>query len=134
MALLESTNEQYRQLIESARAALQFSYSPYSHFQVGSALLCADGSIISGCNIECTTIGLTICGERCALAKAISQGERNFKAVAIVAASLAYCWPCGSCRESLAEFAPDIDVIVEDDQRELVVVKLNELLPNQFLA
>lgn len=120
----------YRDLIERSYVALKHAYAPYSNYLVGATLLCDDGSIISGCNIESTTIGITICAERCAIAKAVSEGTRKFKAVAVVTAKSFHCWPCGPCRQLLSEFSPGMDVVVEDESKNLIVHKLSELLPS----
>lgn len=126
---MSAENSVYRDLIKRSYEALKHSYSPYSHYCVGSTILCEDGTIISGCNLESTTIGITICAERCAVAKAVSDGKRKFKAVAVVSGQSFNCWPCGPCRQMLSEFSPDMEVVVENDANELVVEKLSDLLP-----
>ncbi len=85
--------------------------------------------MVSGCNVESTTVGIKICAERTALVKAVSEGMRKFKAVAIVAQRAQFCWPCGICRQFLFEFSPDMDVVVEDEASAIVVHKLKDLLP-----
>ncbi len=118
------------ELIALAKEAMQYSYSPYSHFKVGAALLCADGRVYQGCNIENAAYGVTNCAERTALFKAVSEGARQFTAIAI-AAEKAMPWPCGACRQALYEFAPDLRVIVacggEKDEE-----ILSRLLPHGF--
>ena len=113
-----------------ALEAMQRSYSPYSHYRVGAALLCADGRVYQGCNIENASYGLTMCAERTALFKAVSEGETEFTAVAIASEGSAP-WPCGACRQVLNEFAPGIRVLVtwdgHEDER-----PLSELLPFGF--
>lgn len=118
------------ELLEKAREAMAFSYSPYSHFKVGAALLCRDGKIYTGCNIENASYGVTNCAERTALFKAVSEGEREFTAIAITAEK-AMAWPCGVCRQALNEFAPRLRVIVGwGDQKDEMI--LSELLPHGF--
>ena len=90
-------------MIEMAKEAMQFSYSPYSHFKVGAALLAKDGRVFKGCNIENASYGATNCAERTALFKAVSEGAREFIAIAIAAEKSAP-WPCGICRQALNEF------------------------------
>lgn len=117
------------ELLQCAREAMLKSYSPYSRFPVGAALLCSDGTIYTGCNIENASFGLTNCAERTAVFKAVSEGARSFTAIAIAANAKA--WPCGACRQVLNEFAPDIRVLVtwEDHVEEKT---LKELLPEGF--
>ena len=116
-------------LLQLAREAMKNSYSPYSHYPVGAALLCNDGRIYTGCNIENASFGLTNCAERTAVFKAVSEGERSFKAIAIAARTVA--WPCGACRQVLNEFAPDIRVLVTWDNK-IAEKPLKELLPEGF--
>lgn len=117
-------------LLALAREAMQRSYSPYSGYAVGAALLCADGRIFQGCNIENASFGLTNCAERTAMFKAISEGAEEFSAIAIAAKSSAP-WPCGACRQVLNEFAPGIRVLVTWDGG-TDEMNLNELLPHGF--
>lgn len=117
-------------LLAMARQAMERSYSPYSGYPVGAALLCADGRVFQGCNIENASFGLTNCAERTAVFKAVSEGAKNFTAIAIAATGSAP-WPCGACRQVLNEFAPDIRILVTwDGQSEQAV--LPELLPHGF--
>ena len=95
-----------KELCRAAVAMLDRSYSPYSHFSVGAALECSDGTVFTGCNIENAAYGLTICAERTAIFKAISEGHRDFKRIVIAGKSEDYCVPCGSCRQVMQEFAP----------------------------
>ena len=118
------------ELIRLAQNAMQFSYSPYSHYPVGAALLCADGRVFQGCNIENASFGLTNCAERTAMFKAVSEGATEFTAIAI-AATVSAPWPCGACRQVLNEFAPGIRVLVVWDGGE-DEMSLNELLPHGF--
>ena len=119
-------------LIEKARNAMLFSYSPYSGFKVGACLLSTDGQTFTGCNIENASYGATNCAERTALFKAVSEGVLSFSAIAI-AADEDMPWPCGICRQALYEFAPDLLVIVAcNDQVDSM--PLRELLPHGFGA
>lgn len=113
-----------------ARKAMERSYSPYSGYAVGAALLCADGRVFQGCNIENASFGLTNCAERTAMFKAISEGADEFIAIAIAAGSSAP-WPCGACRQVLNEFAPGIRVLVSWDGGE-DEMSLDQLLPHGF--
>lgn len=118
------------ELIEKAREAMQFAYVPYSHYKVGAALLSKDGRIFTGCNIENGSYGATNCAERTALFKAVSEGVREFAAIAVTAEKSAP-WPCGICRQALNEFSPEIRVIVAwQDQVEEST--LPRLLPHGF--
>ena len=122
-----------RELIDLAFQMLERSYVPYSGFPVGAALLCADGSVFTGCNVENAAYGSTICAERTALVKAVSEGHRDdFVKLAVVGNSSDYCWPCGSCRQMLYEFAPNLTVLVARSNREFVTLPLHELLPCGF--
>ena len=118
-------------LLGLAREAMARSYSPYSGFAVGAALLCADGRIYQGCNIENASFGLTNCAERTALFKAVSEGAREFTAVAIAAEKSAP-WPCGACRQVLNEFAPGIRVLVTWGDGLRDELPLSALLPHGF--
>ena len=118
------------ELVAMAREAMEFAYVPYSHFRVGAALLAKDGRVFKGCNIENASYGATNCAERTALFKAVSEGAREFTAIAITAEKSA-AWPCGICRQALYEFAPDLRVIIAyGDSRE--EANLSDLLPHGF--
>lgn len=119
------------QLLALAREAMQRSYSPYSHFRVGACLLCCDGRVYQGCNVENASFGLTNCAERTAVFKAISEGAREFTAIAI-AADHAAPWPCGACRQVLNEFAPGIRVLVTWEGDRCEEATLEQLLPHGF--
>ena len=120
-------------LVELAFTMLERSYVPYSHFPVGAALLCADGTVFTGCNVENAAYGSTICAERTALVKAVSEGHRDdFARLAVVGRGDDYCWPCGACRQMLFEFAPDLTVLVARGDHEFVTLPLRELLPHGF--
>lgn len=119
-------------LLAAAREALQHSYSPYSQYQVGAALLTADGKIYSGCNVENASYGGTICAERTALVKAISEGQRVFTAIAVVCAKSPNTWPCGICRQFICEFGNEIEIIVENEAGNSTSKPIGELLPEMF--
>jgi cytidine deaminase len=119
-------------LIRAARAARRHARADYSGFKVGAALETTTGAILTGCNIENATYGLTICAERVAMFKALSDGHRSFRRVAIVAATLAPTPPCGACRQILWEFAGDLEVILANLRRETARHQLGELLPLPF--
>ena len=120
-------------LISVAREALERAYAPYSGYRVGAALLGEDGSVVTGSNVENVSYGLTMCAERVAVGKAVSEGVRRFVAVAVVTDGSASVTPCGACRQVLAEFAPDLRVICEGstERRDWT---LGELLPEPFEA
>jgi len=119
-------------LAEAARSAMKFAYVPYSHFQVGAALLGRSGRIYSGCNIENSSYGATNCAERTALFKAVSEGEREFDAIAIVSSAGTATPPCGICRQVMAEFADgDFEIILYNGQT-VKTYTLSELFPASF--
>lgn len=120
-------------LLSLAREAMNRSYSPYSHYPVGAALLAKDGRIFTGCNIENASFGATICAERTAMVKAVSEGAMEFEAIAISTRDTPG-WPCGICRQFMSEFAPDLRVIVTWENGEHVEEStLGQILPHQFL-
>lgn len=119
-------------LISAARRARRHAHAAYSGFKVGAALETADGTIVTGCNVENATYGLTICAERVAMFKAISEGHRRFRRVAVVADTMAPTPPCGPCRQILWEFAGDLEVIMANLRRETGRHRLSELLPLPF--
>lgn len=124
----------YTSLLEVADRAANNAYAPYSKFQVGAALLADDGTVIPGCNVENVSYGLTNCAERTAIYSAVVNGKRQFTAIAIVQhANDEPCWPCGACRQVLAEFNLDMDVVFREGQA-IRVTKLRELLPHSFDA
>ena len=121
-----------RELINMAIAALKQAYAPYSGFVVGAALECEDGSVFLGCNIENAAFGDTICAERVAVFKAISEGRRKFRRIAVAANSGTYCMPCGSCRQVMSEFSPELEVLSAREDGRYVSYRLSELLPKRF--
>ena len=118
------------ELVAMAWEAMSFAYVPYSHYPVGAALLCKDGRVFKGCNVENASFGATNCAERTALFKAVSEGAREFSAIAITAEK-SMAWPCGICRQALYEFAPDLRVIVAWGERREEAI-LSDLLPHGF--
>ena len=106
--------------------------APYSGFKVGAALLTADGTVVTGCNIENATYGLTLCAERVAMFTALAAGHRRFTRIAVVADTDAPTPPCGACRQILWEFAGDLDVVLANLRRETGRYKLSDLLPLPF--
>jgi cytidine deaminase len=124
------------ELIAAARHARGHAYAPFSNFQVGAALETSDGRIVTGCNVENATYGLTLCAERVAVFKAISDGYRplQFRRIAIVADTTSPTPPCGPCRQILWEFGGDLEVILADLQVERGRFRLADLLPHPFDA
>ena len=123
---------QAEQLCQMALAMRQQAYCPYSHFAVGAALQGADGMVYTGCNIENAAYSAALCAERVALAKAVSEGKRDFVRLAIAASGEDYCVPCGVCRQMLWEFAPDLEIICLNGQGQARIFSLRELLPHAF--
>ena len=123
-----------RALIAAARRARRYAHAAFSGFKVGAALETSDGTIITGCNVENATYGLTICAERVAMFKAISEGHRRFRRVVVVADTAAPTPPCGACRQILWEFGGDLEVIMANLRRETGRYALSALLPLPFDA
>ena len=124
-----------RELVQKAVEMQEYAYCPYSKFPVGAALLCADGSVFTGCNVESAAYGSTICAERTALLKAVSEGYReNWTAIAVAGRGDEFCWPCGSCRQMLYEFAPELRVLAVRGDGKYEEAKLSDLLPRGFGA
>lgn len=122
----------YLNLIKTARLAMKNSYSPYSNFSVGAALLAKDGTIYKGCNVENASYGAANCAERTALYTAIANGEREFDAIAIVGSSGDFTYPCGICRQVIAELMPDAKIIVSNNEDQYQVYTLDDMLPHSF--
>ena len=122
------------ELIAAARRARRRARADYSHFKVGAALEAADGTIITGCNIENATYGLTVCAERVAMFKALSEGHTKFRRVAVVADTQAPTPPCGPCRQILWEFGGDLEVILANLRKITGRHQLKDLLPHPFDA
>lgn len=121
-----------QELVLLAKEAMEKAYAPYSKFKVGAALLAKNGKVFLGCNVENASYGATICAERTAITKAISEGVKEFKKIAIVASSGDYAAPCGICRQVLYEFLPEGEVILDSDREGMKVMSLKELLPMGF--
>jgi cytidine deaminase len=121
-----------QQLLNRARQAREAAYAPYSDFRVGAALLTAAGEIYTGCNIENASLGATICAERVAIFKAVAAGCRAFTALAVIADTPEPVAPCGLCRQVLAEFAPDCQVLMATLTGQSLLLNLKELLPQAF--
>ena len=121
-----------RQLINLAVQASRNAYVPYSHFAVGAALECRDGTVFTGCNVENAALGSTICAERTAACKAISEGHRDFVRIAVYGDGEHYCYPCGACRQVLYEFGPDMEVVCLNKDNEEKHLHIKELLPYGF--
>ena len=122
--------DQYRQLIQEAIQAAQFAYAPYSNYQVGAALLTTDGKVYRGCNVENASYGCTICAERTAIFKAVSEGDHQFQAMAVATNNAGS--PCGACRQVMREFAPQLTVIITDFEANARYTTLADLLPDNF--
>lgn len=127
---LPSANIDWSDLMQQAVAAMKHSYSPYSRYRVGAALLTKSGKVYLGCNIENAGYTASVCAERTAIFKAVSEGEREFEAIAVATANGGA--PCGVCRQVMREFAPQLTVIIGDTAGHYQVVSLPELLPYSF--
>ena len=122
----------YTALIQAARKAKRYSRAPYSNFRVGAALLTKSGKIYTGCNIENSSYSLTICAERTALFKALSESRPVFVALAIASDSQEIITPCGACRQVILDLAGDIDVVLTNRSGKMKIMKSRELLPHPF--
>jgi len=122
----------YHALVAAAKQAKQKAYAPYSNFRVGAAIRTKRGRVYTGCNIENSSYGLTICAERTAIFKAISEGEKEFTAIAVASDDADFCPPCGACRQVLMDLAPNIDFIMTDGRGNQKTVPLKELFPLPF--
>jgi cytidine deaminase len=121
-------------LVKAARQARRHAHAAFSNFKVGAALETADGTVITGCNVENASYGLSICAERVAMFKAISEGHRRFRRIAIVCDTVAATPPCGACRQILWEFGGDLEVILANPRKEMARHRLSALLPLPFDA
>ena len=121
-----------RELLNLAREAAENAYVPYSKYPVGAAIECADGTVYTGCNVENAALGSTICAERTAMCKAVSEGHRKFRRIAVYGEGENYCMPCGACRQFMAEFAPEMEVLCSKVGGRYVSYKLSDLLPHMF--
>lgn len=125
------------ELLEKAKEAMETAYAPYSNFKVGAALEAEDGSLYTGCNIENSSYGVCNCAERTALFKAISEGQRHFRRMAIVGGKNGilsdFCYPCGVCRQALSEFVdPSFPILLQNGEGSIRSSTLGELLPEAF--
>ncbi|XP_067659022.1 cytidine deaminase-like isoform X1 [Haliotis asinina] len=127
------SEEQLQQLVKTSHEVKKMAHCPYSKFPVGAALLTDDGSVFTGCNVENASSGLTICAERTAIVKAVSEGHRRFKAIAVASdVKEIVIAPCGACRQVLVEFGVDCDVIMTKPDMTYKIMTTKELLPCCF--
>jgi cytidine deaminase len=127
-----SRDSSFDRLIAAARAAREHAHAPYSNFRVGAAVRAQSGRIFAGCNVENATYGLTLCAERVAIFKAISEGERGFDAVAVVADTETLTPPCGACRQILWEFCGDAEVVLANLNGKIERYRLSVLFPKPY--
>ncbi len=121
------------ELLKKAEEASAFSYSPYSHFRVGAAVECGDGTLYTGCNVENAAYGCAICAERTAMVKGVSEGHKDFARLAIYSPdSNVFCMPCGQCRQFMAEFNLDMELVIGRNDGAFRTFTLRELLPEAF--
>jgi cytidine deaminase len=123
---------EYDALIAAAKQARENAHAPYSNFRVGAALRAKSGRVFSGCNVENATLGLTCCAERTAIFKAVSEGERGFEAIAVVADTDTLTPPCGACRQIIWEFCGDVPVIMANLKGKVLQETMSSLLPRAF--
>jgi cytidine deaminase len=121
-------------LLIAATAARNKAYAPFSNFKVGAAVETLDGQVYSGCNIEFAAYGETICAERVAIFKAVSDGQRKFRRIAVVTEAPRICTPCGACRQAIWELCGDIEVVLRTLKGDQYVISANELIPYAFDA
>ena len=120
------------ELMDMAKEAMKSAYAPYSHFSVGAAVETDDGEVYCGCNIENSSYGATICAERTAIFKAVSEGYRRITRIAICDSNNSFAWPCGICRQVMSEFAVEDFYVILEDNGKISNFFLKELLPNSF--
>lgn len=125
-------NEESKELIEAARKVRERAYAPYSKFKVGAAVRTKNGKVYTGCNVESASYGLTVCAERVAIWKAVSEGEKEFAEIAVVADTQELTPPCGVCRQIIWEFGGDIPVVFANLKGDTETVQMKELLPRAF--
>lgn len=121
----------YRELFKMAQEMVESAYAPYSRFKVGAALLTKSGEVFTGVNVENSSFGATICAERTAFVKAVSEGHRDFEAIAVTSSD-GEAFPCGICRQFMFEFGDDLKIITGEDEDHLHVSEIKELLPAGF--
>jgi cytidine deaminase len=126
------SNSQADELRDAAFAAMENAYAPYSNFRVGAALLTSTGEIVTGCNVENAAYGEALCAERVAVSAAVAQGLRGFKEIAVASESDDPAPPCGSCRQTMSEFAPDLKITGYSRNGKSVTWQLSDLLPEAF--
>ena len=124
----------YETLVAAARQSRENAHAAYSNFRVGAALRAASGRIFAGCNVENATYGLTVCAERVAILKAVSEGERGFDAIAVVADTDSLTAPCGACRQLIWEFCGDVPVILANLKGKTETILMHDLFPRPFDA
>jgi cytidine deaminase len=124
----------YDGIVAVAKSAREHAHAKFSNFKVGAGLRAASGKIYGGCNVENATYGLTVCAERVAIFKAISEGERKFDAIAVVTDTDTLTPPCGACRQIIWEFCGDVPVVMSNLQGKTDVVRMSELFPKPFDA
>jgi cytidine deaminase len=129
---MSEQDNSYAALIAAARAAREHAHAPYSNFRVGAAIRAKSGRVFTGCNVENATYGLTLCAERVAVFKAISEGERGFVAVAVVADTDSLTPPCGACRQILWEFCGDAEVVLANLNGKIERYRMSVLFPKPF--
>lgn len=121
------------ELVSLAHTMLERAYAPYSHFPVGAALLCRDGQVFTGCNVENAAYGQCLCAERTALVKAVSEGHTSdLDTLAVISRGDEFCWPCGACRQMLYEFQPNLRILVARSDQSYQEVTLDQLMPHGF--
>jgi len=123
---------EYDALIGAAKSARENAHAAYSNFRVGAGLRATSGRIFGGCNVENATYGLTVCAERVAIFKAISEGERGFDAIAVVADTDSLTAPCGACRQLIWEFCGDVPVVLANLKGKVEVIRMSALFPKPF--
>jgi cytidine deaminase len=123
---------EYESLIAAAKTARENAHAAYSNFRVGAGLRASSGRIFGGCNVENATFGLTICAERVAIFKALSEGERGFDAIAVVTDTDALTPPCGACRQLIWEFCGNVPVILANLKGKVEIIPMKELFPRPF--
>jgi cytidine deaminase len=124
--------EEFEKLVKEAEKVRKKAYTPYSKFKVGAAVLSADGKIFTGCNIENASFGMSVCAERVAIFKAISEGSTEFEAIAVIGDTDKPCSPCGACRQVISEFSENILLIMANLKGDVKIKKIRELLPEAF--
>lgn len=123
---------EYRELFKKAMEARGNAYVPYSNFPVGAALLTKSGKVYTGCNIECASFGGTNCAERTAIFKAVSEGDKDIEAIAVIGDVDNYTFPCGICRQVIVEFGRDIKLIIGKSENDYKVYSIEDMLPHSF--